>query len=354
MGAHVLHSVPADWAGLPLDALATVFAHVPLADRLAVIPLVCKAWLRAAEAPWLYAVVHAEGISWGLGPRHVAALVRRVVALSQGQLTDLRVTHCSDAALAAVLDGCPDLVTLCLSSSHSLSDGALARLPQACVNLRHLDLSSCDSLSDGAIEAVCGLLASGPTSAHSCQHCLPDDRMLDELGDNERDSLRGGSNEPQRLGVGLERLNISTDVVRGCGGHLGGASVRSIALGCPLMRHLSIAGNKGVGDRLLTTLAEGCPLLESLDMTSCESFDQLHFQNALPLLSFLNLLDLSGGLLVLQEDPLTRQGVAAFLHKRPSLVDFIWPAVAPGTDCQDDELDIDHYRSYPGSVDYGN
>eukprot|EP00850_Spirogloea_muscicola_P024134 SM000449S16320 [mRNA] locus=s449:13009:15306:- [translate_table: standard] len=319
---------PADWAGLPPDELAIVFSRVPLADRLAVVPLVCKAWLRAAEVPWLYAVAHAEGISWDLGPRHVAALVRRVVALSQGRLTDLRVTHCNDAVLAAVLDGCPDLVTLCLSSSHSLSDSALARLPQACVKLRHLDLSSCDSLSDGAIEAVCGLLASGPNSAQSCQHCLPDDRMLDELGDCERDLLCGGRNEPRRVGVVLERLNISTDVVRGCGGHLGGASVRAIALGCPMMRHLSIAGNKGVGDRILTTLAVGCPLLESLDMTSCESFDQ--------------------------EDPLTRQGVAAFLHKCPSLVDFIWPAVAPGTDCQDEELDIDHNRPYPGSTDYGD
>ena len=96
----------------------------------------------------------------GFVPRHTATLVSKDwCVLKNRQTTTLRVrfgreSTVTDAAIAALANGCHNLTTINLDSCTNITDAAITALANGCHNLTTIDLHACTNITNAAINAL--------------------------------------------------------------------------------------------------------------------------------------------------------------------------------------------------------
>ncbi|GBG71853.1 hypothetical protein CBR_g10791 [Chara braunii] len=239
-------------ADLPVEVITKIFSLLPIEDRLRVLPLVSRSWRSLARLPDCFREVDAA--SWCEGrvlsivsdatseefllpssgecSHPQDELVKHVLELGDGNLSVLRVSHCSVSSIEALSSRCDNLIHLEIRNQHKGSiDCALGEVVKRCRNLRHLTLNP--------LYYECAGMASVITNA-----------SLVAIADNCRD---------------LEELDVS-----GCRGVTRSGLV-AVARGCKRLRSLSVDHciESADADLVATCLAENCPLLEKISFARC-------------------------------------------------------------------------------------
>lgn len=101
-----------EWADLTHECLINIFLRLSLEDRWRRAMLVCKSWHEACKDRCLNLVLdmepHFDSVTelprfwYPEFERRVDKMLRSVVVWSDGNLTQIRVRHCSDCSLSLV------------------------------------------------------------------------------------------------------------------------------------------------------------------------------------------------------------------------------------------------------------
>ncbi|KAL9268663.1 F-box protein SKIP1-like protein [Drosera capensis] len=81
-------------------------------------------------------------------------MVRAVVEWSSGDVREIRVRHCSDRAIEAVAERCPNLQVLSIKSSMNVTDNVMRKVALGCPMLVELNISYCYEISCESIALI--------------------------------------------------------------------------------------------------------------------------------------------------------------------------------------------------------
>lgn len=111
---HAGSGVSTDWSDLTHECLINILSRLTLEHRWRGPMLVCKSWLSACKDPSLHSTFDlesqfdssCESSRWWTPEfeRKIDSMLRCVVGWSDGNLTEIRVRHCSDRSLNFVAE----------------------------------------------------------------------------------------------------------------------------------------------------------------------------------------------------------------------------------------------------------
>ncbi|XP_066361965.1 putative F-box/LRR-repeat protein 22 [Miscanthus floridulus] len=222
-----------DWAEMPSDALAAVFAKLDVAEILLGAGLVCRAWRRlAASDPTLWRRVDMTYQGDQLQTEEVEAMARAAVDRSAGTMEAFGAeTFVNDELLRYISQRAPSLKSLHLCLCHSVTNEGFAEAINCFPLLEELDVTFC-SLNGSMCE----------TTGRACP-------QLKCFRLNERWSVLQSEFAP------YEGMDDDTEAL-------------GIASTMPGLQELQLIGNQLTNDGLMAIL-DRCPRLESLDIRQC-------------------------------------------------------------------------------------
>lgn len=223
-----------DWAEMPSDALAAVFAKLDVADLLTGAGLVCCAWRRlAATDPTLWRRVVMSHQGDLLETEEAEAMARAAVDRAAGTMEAFSAdTFVTDGLLRYISERAFSLKSLQLSLCHNVSNEGLAEAIKGFPQLEELDITFC-SLYGNVCESV----------GKTCP-------QLKSFRLNER-----GWTILQSEFAAYEGMDDDTEAL-------------GIASNMPELHDLQLIGNNLTNDGLMAIL-DRCPHLESLDIRQC-------------------------------------------------------------------------------------
>lgn len=250
-----------EWSELTQECLINIFSRLSLEDRWRGAMLVCKTWLVVSKDSFLNSVFDLEAYFDSLtdSPRfwrpdfeqRIDYMLRSVASWTAGDLTEVRVRHCSDRSLSLVAERCPNLQVLSIKSSPNVSDGMIDKIANGCPQLRELDVSYCYEVSHKSLAAI-------------GKHC-PQLRIFRRNLMNWLDPSQHARIVPN------EYLNaIPQD---------GDGDAAMIGKWMPHLLHLELRFSKMTA-RGLGLISGGCLNLEYLDLSGCANLTSRDIANA--------------------------------------------------------------------------
>lgn len=222
-----------DWAEMPSDALAAVFAKLDATELLTGAGLVCRAWCRlAATDPTLWRCVDMSHQGDFLEAEEAEAMARAAVDRSAGTMEAFwSDTFVTDDLLRYISHRASSLKSLQLSLCHNVSNEGFAEAISGFPQLEELEVTFC-SLYGNVCETV----------GKACP-------QLKCFRLNERLSIL------QSEFAAYEGMDDDTEAL-------------GIASTMPGLQDLQLIGNNLTNDGLVAILVH-CPHLESLDIRQC-------------------------------------------------------------------------------------
>ncbi|KAG0516835.1 hypothetical protein BDA96_09G036700 [Sorghum bicolor] len=222
-----------DWAEMPSDALAAVFAKLDVAEILLGAGLVCRAWRRlAASDPTLWRRVDMTYQGDQLQTEEVEAMARAAVDRAAGTMEAFGAeTFVNDELLRYISQRVPSLKSLHLCLCHHVTNQGFAEAINGFPQLEELDVTFC-SLNGSMCE----------TAGRACP-------QLKCFRLNERWCILQSEFAP------YEGMDDDTEAL-------------GIASTMPGLQELQLIGNQLTNDGLMAIL-DRCPRLESLDIRQC-------------------------------------------------------------------------------------
>lgn len=222
-----------DWAEMPSDALAAVFAKLDVAEILSGAGLVCRSWRRlAASDPTLWRRVDMCYQGDQLQTEEVEAMARAAVDRSAGTMEAFCAeTFVNDDLLRYISQRAPSLKSLHLCLCHYVTNQGFAEAVNCFPQLEELDITFC---------SLYGIVCE--TAGRACP-------QLKCFRLNERWSILQSEFAP------YEGMDDDTEAL-------------GIASTMPGLQELQLIGNNLTNDGLVAIL-DRCPRLESLDIRQC-------------------------------------------------------------------------------------
>ncbi|XP_073004265.1 F-box protein SKIP1 [Typha latifolia] len=254
-----------DWSEMTAVCLVNVFRRLTLEDRWRGAMLSCRSWLDAACDPSLFSAFDLEPAfdAAGVGRPDAAAwwtpafqsrvdgMLQLAAERSSGGLREVRIRHCSDDALCFAAERSPDLRTISVRSSQSISDISIFKIAICCPMLMELDISNCYEVSYKSLELI-------------GQNC-PNLTIL-------RRNLLNWLDPSQHAGI------VPDDYLRACPQD-GDREASTIAKFMPKLKHLELRFSKLSINGLLL-ISEGCQDLELLDLFGCANLTSRGIEQA--------------------------------------------------------------------------
>ncbi|KAK6942310.1 Leucine-rich repeat, partial [Dillenia turbinata] len=250
-----------DWADLTHECLINILSRLTFEDRWRGPMFVCKSWLYTCRDPSLLSVLNIdsyfeaapESSRWWSPDfeRKIDAMLMSVVNWGSQSVSEIRVRHCSDRALALVAQRCPKLQVLSIKSSPNVTDAGMANIASGCRMLRELDISYCYEISHESIALI----------GRSC----PNIQIL-------RRNLMNWLDPSQHVGI------VPNEYLNACPQD-GDSEASAVGKFMPHLEHLELRFSK-LSARGLTLISEGCPNLEYLDLSGCANLTSRDIVNA--------------------------------------------------------------------------
>uniref|UniRef100_A0ACD5YDH4 Uncharacterized protein n=1 Tax=Avena sativa TaxID=4498 RepID=A0ACD5YDH4_AVESA len=149
-----------EWAGLPLDVVASIFAKLSADDVMSGAGLVCHPWLEAAKVPDLWRSIDMAHITVD----HLfkfntdyCTMAKVAVHRADGRLESFAGNFfVSDELLCYITERSPSLKILTVISSSDVTNDALGAIVDGCPRLELLHVSDCANISVNAtLKAKC-------------------------------------------------------------------------------------------------------------------------------------------------------------------------------------------------------
>ncbi|OAY31845.1 F-box protein SKIP1 [Manihot esculenta] len=242
--------VSTDWSDLTHECLINILSRLTLEHRWRGPMLVCKSWLSACKDPSLHCTFDlesqfdssCESSRWWTPEfeRKIDSMLLCVVGWSDGNLTEIRVRHCSDRSLNFVAERCPNLQVLSLKSSQNATDASMVQISINCTKLRELDISYCYEISHEFLMMI----------GRNC----PNLKVL-------KRNLMNWLDPSQHVGI------VPNEYLNACPQD-GDSEATAIAHFMPHLEHLELRFSK-LSAKGLASICEGCFNLEYLDLSGC-------------------------------------------------------------------------------------
>ncbi|EGD83158.1 hypothetical protein PTSG_03789 [Salpingoeca rosetta] len=258
------------FSALPYDIRVKILSHVGILDRMRC-AMVCRTWREVAQDASLWGSVLFSELGASCSDEAVSQIVDKYktfickvnmrgcssvtnVGFSQlGQchnLQDLNLSDCCilrDAAIKAIVEGCPALIYLNLACC-GITDLSLKYLSKHCVNLSYLSLACCENITD----AGCMYLTEGS----GCQSLFwLDLSCCPQLGDVGLAS------------IGAKCTNLSTVLLNDLS-RMTDAGLGDLVQSCPYITQLSLRACPQVTDEGLTMIGKHCTCLSHIELTA--------------------------------------------------------------------------------------
>ncbi|EFJ20282.1 hypothetical protein SELMODRAFT_35457, partial [Selaginella moellendorffii] len=142
------------WSEMLPEALARIFAVLPLEERMRSVPVVCKAWRKAAMDPTCWRVVDLHEWSRLMPWEVIHRMVQLVVERSGGGLEELSVCRlANDEPVDYIAKRGHGLKVLRIPFCQ-VTDGCIANIAPSLSRITHLDISGCTAISKTALAQI--------------------------------------------------------------------------------------------------------------------------------------------------------------------------------------------------------
>ncbi|XP_059635730.1 F-box protein SKIP1 [Cornus florida] len=249
------------WTELTRECLINILSRLNLEDRWKGAMFVCKSWLDASTDPCLYSIfdlethfeLATESPLWWTPhfERKIDAMLRSVIAWSNGSLTEIRVRHSSDRSLSLVAERCPSLQVLSIKSCPNVTDACVAKIASGCPKLREVDISYCYEISHESMALL----------GRNCHNLKIMKR-----------NLMNWMDPSQHIGI------VPKEYLDACPQD-GDSEASAIAKFMPHLMHLELRFSK-LSARGLALISEGCLNIEYLDVSGCTNVTGRDIANA--------------------------------------------------------------------------
>ncbi|XAR48548.1 hypothetical protein NMG60_11031400 [Bertholletia excelsa] len=142
------------WDELIPDALGVIFSNLSHAEKLAVVPRVCKSWGKVVMGPCCWQEIDMEEWSTRSDPDNVDRMLRMLIRRSGGSLRKLCVSALhSDFIFSFIADHAGSLQTLRLPRSN-MTDTMVEQKAASLSAITFIDLSYCEKIGARSLEAI--------------------------------------------------------------------------------------------------------------------------------------------------------------------------------------------------------
>ncbi|BFI36790.1 hypothetical protein MARPO_0106s0003 [Marchantia polymorpha] len=260
-------------------ALEEIINHVPLEDKLRVVPLVCKAWRDASRSPASWRTVDLTTWTRDRWIRHddrlsdeaQQSIIQHFLDLSGSQLREICITGglCTIKSVEAIGLACSQLKSLTITNTSQLHDSSAIELAQRCRQLEALDLSDCYNISKETLKMFGTYNPSLTKLSRNMLRSLSlyDDNLRPPHGDEE--ALAIGTYMPGLKILELNTMTTLTDT--GCS---------HIARNCHLLECLDLSGCFNVTADSLREIGMNCHALTKFARNLHNAFnDREYYEN---------------------------------------------------------------------------
>ena len=234
----------------------------------------CNACTDACLVAMAACCTHLHSIN--LADNNITDIGVSAFAKGCGGLKSITLANCislTDLSLIALSQGCPDLVSIDISHNPNMTNSGIASLVEGCPNLESFDLSHCFFMSEGSLVSIargCPLLTN-----IDFDECYVDNEGLTELA----------LCCPLLQSIGLAGFSEMTESVlclhaaqcpdlrsiqlRKCTLCVTCVSMAAIANNCHRLNTIDLGHCPLLTDAGLIAVAQGCPDLHTVSLRSC-------------------------------------------------------------------------------------